>query len=139
MKLSAALSVAGGSETILVVDDEPLIAELVKRILENAGYSVMTAVSGREAVEIYHERGSEIALVILDLIMPEMGGEECLDELLKVDPLVKTLVASGFAIKGETKAFIDKEAKGRVTKPFDMRELLGSVRRVLDGAGESKR
>gem|GEM_PF-3176965 len=126
--------VAGGSETILVVDDEPLIRELAKRILEKAGYSVMTAGSGKEAVETYFQDQSAIALVILDLIMPEMGGKQCLEELLKINPQVKALIASGFAIKGETKTFLDTEAKGNVTKPFNMRDLLRSVRHVLDGA-----
>jgi two-component system cell cycle sensor histidine kinase/response regulator CckA len=122
-----------GIETILVVDDEQLIAGLAKKILERVGYSVITANSGKEALDIYFQRDKEIDLVILDLIMPEMGGEECLRELLKINPQVKTLIATGFAIKGETKNYLDKEAKGRVAKPFNMRELLRSVRHVLDG------
>ncbi|MEJ2719202.1 MAG: response regulator [Deltaproteobacteria bacterium] len=123
----------GGTETILLVDDEELIQELAKRILENSGYRVLTAGSGKQALEIYAEHRSEISLVILDLIMPEMGGKRCLDELLKINPDVKALIASGFAIEGEAKAFFDAKAKGKVSKPFNVRELLRSVRRVLDG------
>jgi len=126
-------AVAGGTETILVVDDEELIRHLAKRILEKSGYSVLTAGSGKEGIEIYARHKSEISLVILDLIMPKMGGKQCLEELLKINPQVKILVASGFAVRGDTKAFLDTEAKGMVPKPFNMRELLRSVRHVLDG------
>jgi len=126
-------AVAGGTETILVVDDEPMIRDLAERILDGSGYSVLTAGSGKEGIEIYAQHKSEISLVILDLIMPEMGGKQCLEELLKINPQVKALIASGFAVKGDTKAFLDTEAKGIVPKPFNMRELLRSVRHVLDG------
>jgi PAS domain S-box-containing protein len=129
-----AAEISGGDETILIVDDEELISSLAKKILEKVGYSVLTASSGKEALEIYSKHKTDIGLVILDLIMPEMSGEECLKELIKLNAQVKALIASGFAIKGETKAYLDKEAKGRVTKPFNMRELLRSVRHVLDGA-----
>ncbi|MEJ2719333.1 MAG: response regulator [Deltaproteobacteria bacterium] len=124
----------GGNETILVVDDEELIRNLAKRILEKAGYSILTAGSGKEALEIYQRDRSNISLVILDLIMPEMGGERCLEELLKVDPEVKALTASGFAVQGEAKTFLDLNAKGTLNKPFRMDELLRSVRDALDGA-----
>ena len=117
-----------------MVDDEPMIRDLAKRILEKSGYSVFTAGSGKEGIEFYAEHESDISLVILDLIMPEMGGKQCLDELLKINPQVKALIASGFAVKGDTKTFLDTEAKGIVPKPFNMRELLRSVRHVLDGA-----
>ncbi len=124
---------AGGSEIILVVDDEPLIAGLAKRLLEKSGYSVITASSGSEALQIYSELQSRIALVILDLIMPEMSGAQCLEELSKINPQVKTLIASGFAVQGDSSTFAETHAKGKVSKPFNRRELLRSVRRVLDG------
>ena len=126
-------AVAGGREKILVVDDEPLIRDLAKRILEKSGYSVLTAGSGKEGIEVYAQHKSDIALVILDLIMPEMGGKQCLEELLTINPQVKAVIASGFAIKGDTKSFSDSGAKGMVSKPFNMRELLRAVRHVLDG------
>ncbi len=123
---------AFGTETVLVVDDEKLIVQLAQRLLERAGYTVLTASSGKEAVHLYAKERSHISLVILDLIMPEMGGKECLEELLKIDPQVKALVASGFAVSGETKTFIDASARGLVSKPFKMRQLLQTVRHVLD-------
>ncbi len=72
----------GGSETILLVDDEEFIRDLGSRILTNAGYKVFTASNGKEALEVYHKQADEIALVILDLIMPEMAGKQCLEGLL---------------------------------------------------------
>ncbi|MFH1115790.1 MAG: response regulator [Pseudomonadota bacterium] len=116
-----------------MVDDEDLIRDLAKRILEKAGYSVMTAACGKEALEVYARHKSDIALVILDLMMPQMGGKQCLEELLKIDPRVKALMASGFAVRGDQKTFLENKAKGMVPKPFHMRELLRGVRHVLDG------
>ncbi len=128
-----ATAVEEGSETILVVDDEELIRDLAKRILEKAGYSVMTASSGREGLEIYAQHKSKIGLVILDLIMPEMGGKQCLEGLLKIDPQAKVVIASGHSLQGDTKSFLDSEVKAIVNKPFNMRDLLRAVRHVLDG------
>ena len=87
----------GRGETLLLVDDEKLVRDLGERILERAGYKVITASNGKEAVELYEKAQSNIALVILDLIMPEMGGEQCLQELIRLDPGAKILVASGYA------------------------------------------
>ncbi|MEW6348589.1 MAG: PAS domain S-box protein [Thermodesulfobacteriota bacterium] len=127
-----ACPLARGGETILVVDDEPLISELAKRILERGGYSVISAVGGHEALEIYKTEEANISMVVLDLIMPGMGGKQCLEELLKINPRVKALIASGFAVDGETRTFLDSKAKGNVAKPFHVGELLRAVRRVLD-------
>jgi len=127
------IAVAGGTETILVVDDEPLIRDLAGRILKKAGYSVLSAGSGKEGIEVYAQHQSDIALVILDLIMPEMGGKQCLEKLLKINPQVKALIPSGFAVDGATREFLDSGPKGMVGKPFNMRELLRAVRHVLDG------
>ena len=79
---------AFGTETILLVDDEPLVRDLGARILTNQGYSVIHAVNGKEAIELFKKERARIDLVILDLIMPEMGGAECLKEILKIDPNV---------------------------------------------------
>ncbi|MEW6348455.1 MAG: PAS domain S-box protein [Thermodesulfobacteriota bacterium] len=126
-----------GPETVLVVDDEPLIRELAKRVLQKAGYSVLTADSGKEAIETYARHSSAISLVVLDLVMPEMGGRQCLDQLLTIDPQVKALIASGFALKGDTKEFLDSKARGVVSKPFTVRELVAAVRRAIDGVPAS--
>ncbi len=84
-------------------------------------------------MEIYEREQAHVSLVILDLIMPGMGGRQCLEELLKRNSQVKVLIASGFSVQGSTKAFLDAASKGMVSKPFKMRELLYTVRRALDG------
>jgi two-component system cell cycle sensor histidine kinase/response regulator CckA len=121
-----------GTETILLVDDEEHVRELGKRVLEKYGYTVLTAASGKQALVVYEKNKDQISLVILDLIMPEMGGRECLERLLKIEPLAKVLIASGYAAEGQTKEGIETGAKGFVGKPFDMRQMLHTVREVLD-------
>jgi PAS domain S-box-containing protein len=123
----------GGSETIFVVDDDDLVRELAKRILSRAGYTVLTAANGREALQIYKKKSRTISLTVLDLIMPEMDGRQCLKALLKQNPGAKVLVASGYSADGPTKAALEGGAKGFVSKPFDMGQLLQTVRKVLDG------
>ncbi len=122
----------GGSETILLVDDEDMIRDLCSRILTKYGYSVITASNGREAFEVYQQRGGEISLVILDLIMPQMGGKQCLETLLRFDPSVKVVIASGYSAKGTAEETLASAARGFVNKPYDIRQVLEVVRSVLD-------
>ena len=123
----------GGSETILLADDEELIRDLGSRILTQAGYRVITAANGRETLEIYRDRREEISLVILNVIMPEMGGAECLPELIRINPDLKTLIASGFSTNGAVSDILQSGARGFVKKPFNLNEMLHTVRKVLDG------
>jgi CheY-like chemotaxis protein len=122
----------GGTETILLVDDEELIRDLGKRILRKAGYTVLTAYNGKEALDLYRSNKGTISLVILDLIMPEMGGKQCLEELLRIDPQVKTLIASGFAANRQTTEALERGARGFVDKPYNMNQVLQVVRELLD-------
>jgi len=122
----------GGSETILLVDDEDMIRDLCSRILTKAGYNVITAFNGKEALELYRERRGKISLVILDLIMPEMGGKQCLQELLQIDASVRVIIASGYSARGPTKDALAAGARGFVNKPYDIRQVLEVVRSVLD-------
>jgi two-component system, cell cycle sensor histidine kinase and response regulator CckA len=122
----------GGSETLLLVDDEELIRDLGSRILIKVGYKVIKASNGKEALRVYQQRSDEISLVILDLIMPEMGGKQCLEGLLSLDPSAKVIIASGYSANGPTKDALAAGAKGFVNKPYDIRQLLEVVRGVLD-------
>ncbi|MCX5872614.1 MAG: PAS domain S-box protein, partial [Deltaproteobacteria bacterium] len=122
----------GGTETILLVDDEETIRDVGRDLLESAGYQVITARTGQEALEIYRAKSDSIALVILDLIMPEMGGKECLEELLKIDPVVKTLICSGLSPNGAAKAALKTGAKGFIGKPYNSAEMLSGIRKILD-------
>ncbi|MGO8880305.1 MAG: PAS domain S-box protein [Desulfomonilaceae bacterium] len=120
-----------GTETILVVEDNIPVAELERTTLEDGGYTVIMATNGQEALDIYEARSSEISLVILDLIMPEMSGKDCLMELVKIDPSVKVLIASGYAPEDELHKEISPLVTGFLHKPFAMVELLTSVRSVV--------
>jgi two-component system, cell cycle sensor histidine kinase and response regulator CckA len=123
---------AFGTETILLVDDEALIIELGKRILSRAGYTVLTASKGKEALEVYRSRRDEISLVILDLIMPEMGGKQCLEEILRIDPEARVLIASGYAAESLPRETTVGGAVGFIRKPYKMEEMLRVIRKVLD-------
>ena len=122
----------GGSETILLVDDEELIRDIGSKTLTRAGYKVFVASNGKEALELYQAHSDEIALVLLDLIMPEMGGEQCLKGLLSLNPSVKVVIASGYSASGPTKDALADGAKGFVNKPYDVRQALEVIREVLD-------
>jgi two-component system, cell cycle sensor histidine kinase and response regulator CckA len=121
-----------GTETILLVDDEQFVRELGERILTNAGYTVLGAGDGLDAREVFRREKDRISLVILDLVMPSMGGQECLKELRKIDPEVKILIASGYAGDTELPESLTADSVGFVSKPFRIRELLRQVRRALD-------
>lgn len=123
---------AFGSETILVVDDEELIRNLGADVLSSIGYTVLTACDGEEALDIYRQEHSRISLVILDLVMPKMGGKQCLEELVKIDPHSRVLIASGYMIDEETRSVLDQKARGIIKKPFNAKELLRNVRSVMD-------
>jgi two-component system cell cycle sensor histidine kinase/response regulator CckA len=123
---------AFGTETILLVDDEDSIRKMGEQFLTEARYKVLTANNGREAVEVYRSNRDEVALVLLDLIMPDIGGKQCLEELLKINSKVKVVIASGYSVNGQARDVMDCGAKGFVSKPYGMRDLLEVVRRVLD-------
>jgi PAS domain S-box-containing protein len=127
----------GGSETILIVDDEELIRDLGARILTRAGYKVLVAANGKKALEIYQARSDEISLVILDLIMPEMGGKQCLEALLTLDPAAKVVIASGYHANDATREALTFGAKGFINKPYDIPQVLAVLRSVLDRKTES--
>lgn len=127
-----AIAPAGGHETILLVDDEQFIRDLAVKILSRAGYKVLTAENGREGLNLFAKERERIALVILDLNMPIMGGKDCLKGLQNIDPRVKALVASGYS-SGVIKFQAEElGAKGFVRKPFRVRQLLRQIRQVLD-------
>ncbi len=122
----------GGTETVLLVDDEEFVRDLGERILAQAGYKVLTAENGQKALEVYQNRKADISLVILDLVMPQMGGKECLEKLLKIDPKTRVIVASGFSPDGPTEGSSEAGARAFIGKPYKGKELLQMVRKVLD-------
>ncbi len=122
-----------GAETIIIVDDEPDIIDIGQNTLEQFGYTVLTARNGEEAVETYSRQGDRIDLVILDLGMPGMGGERCLREILRMNPAVKVLIASGYAATQTVQSILEAGATGFMAKPYRLEDMLKKVREVLDG------
>ncbi len=123
---------AFGTETVLLVDDDDRVLDMVRQMIGMGGYQVLTARNGEEALERYASHKQDIALVILDLNMPGMGGKRCLQELLRINHDAKILVASGYSSNGLA---IDKEgggARGFLNKPYDAKDILTAIRKVLD-------
>ncbi len=125
-----------GTETILLVDDDEAIRNLGVRLLNQFGYKVITADDGKKALEIYQREGDGVSLVILDLIMPVMDGKNCLEEILRINPNAKVVVASGYSDGGSSDGVMVAGAKGFVQKPYNMRQFLTTIREIL---GESPR
>ncbi len=120
-----------GHETILLVDDEEMVLQVGAQMLEAVGYTVLTAKTGKEAIEAYKEKKDGIAMVILDMIMPDFGGGETFEGLKSVDPGVKVLLSSGYTLNGEATKILSQGCQGFLQKPFKVTDLSQKVREVL--------
>ena len=120
-----------GTETILLVDDEQMVVEVTRALLESLGYRVYEAGSGQEAIAVYLEKKKEIDLIILDMIMPGLSGGQTFDRLREIDPQVKVLLSSGYSIEGQAQQIMDKGCKGFLQKPFHLKELSKKTRDAL--------
>jgi two-component system cell cycle sensor histidine kinase/response regulator CckA len=128
-----------GSETILLVDDEQMMLEIGRDLLQTMGYRVITARDGEEAVEVYRGRRGEIDLVLLDIVMPKMGGGQAYDCMKAMNPEVKVLLLSGYSIDGEATQILERGCNGFIQKPFNLEQLSRSVKAVLTGNGLQKK
>jgi len=122
----------GGAETILMVDDEESVRTVMEDLLSQAGYKVLSAASGAEALELFRMHHEQISLVLLDLIMPEMSGRECSKRLFRLNPEVKIVVCSGYTSEARDKDYTVQGAKAFVEKPYEPVSLLDTIRKVLD-------
>ena len=123
---------AGG--TILVVDDEESIRELAERLLRSAGFTVLTAANGAEAVSIFRQHAEEIAAVLLDMTMPGMDGQATFQELRKVRPDVRVILSSGYSEGDAASRFAGKGLAGFIQKPYTYETLMAKLTRVLSPA-----
>ncbi|MGD9212559.1 MAG: PAS domain S-box protein [Desulfobacteraceae bacterium] len=123
-----------GDETILFVDDEETILQIGYQLLTRLGYKVITADSGSQAIDIYQLRQDEVDLVILDMIMPIMNGGKTFDELKKLNPDIRVLLASGYNINDQVKSILNRGCMGFIQKPFNLVALSQKVREVLSKA-----
>ncbi len=109
-----------------------MVRDLAEHMLTTFGYHVIAAPGSESGLRLYREKRNDISLVILDMIMPGMGGRQCLEELLKINPGAKVIIASGYSGDGNVKSLPAAGAKGFINKPFNVREMLTSIRGVLD-------
>jgi CheY-like chemotaxis protein len=124
--------VSKGSEAVLLVDDEDMVIDVGREMLGQMGYKVVVARGGKQALRLYQERRSELDLVILDLIMPDLSGGETYDAVKAIDPEVKVLLSSGYSIDGQAAEIMKRGCDGFIQKPFNMRRLSQKMREILD-------
>jgi CheY-like chemotaxis protein len=124
----------GNGETILVAEDEPPVRTIVARILRRAGYSVLEARDGQQAVDTFKENQHCVALIILDAVMPNMSGSDALTEIRRLAPQIPAVMSSGYSdILASNKELAPSTAF--LGKPYEPDDLLRTVREQLDAAG----
>ena len=121
-----------GKEHILLIDDEEIILDVGQRMLAKLGYEVIIASDGTSALEIFSRNKAGIDLIILDMVMPKMGGGEVFDRLKKIDSQVKVLLASGYSINGQANSILARGCNGFIQKPFNLQSLSQNIRAILD-------
>ena len=124
----------GGGERVLVVDDESTVLDVCARMLGSSGYVVHTARTGAEALEAFADLGGDIDLLLVDVILPDMGGRDVARALLEKDPDLLVLFASGYTEDAIHRHGVLEEGTAFIAKPYSMKDLLATVRDVLDGA-----
>jgi PAS domain S-box-containing protein len=127
----AAAAAPRDTAAILFIDDEEMIVTIGKQMLSALGHKVETAGSGQEALAIYQSDPSRFDLVILDIVMPDIGGGATYDALKRINPQVKVLLSSGYSIDGEASEILKRGGKGFIQKPFDLNELALKIKEIL--------
>ncbi len=125
-------TISKGSETVLLIDDEEVILQVGEPMLESLGYHVMTASDGKMAVDIFRQFSHKIDLVILDAIMPGMGGGDVLSLLKAINPQSRVLLSSGYSISGQVEEILSRGCAGFIQKPFSLEQLSTRLRCIFD-------
>ena len=120
-----------GSGTILIVDDEEMVLNVGARILQKLGYTVLESTNGANALELYKKLQDQIKLVVLDVVMPNMGGGEMYDRLREINPEVKVLLASGYSIDDQAREIMERGCDGFIQKPFSVKTLSDKINEIL--------
>jgi len=120
-----------GDETILLVDDEDIVIEAGEQMLSTLGYNVLVARGGMEALDIFKKNYKRIDMVLLDMVMPDMGGGEAFDRMKNINSGVKVLLSSGYSINGQASDIINRGCNAFIQKPFNLTQLSQKVREVL--------
>lgn len=122
----------GGTETILFIDDEDIIIDVARDMLEILGYKVFVAQNGEEALRIYEQQKDVIDLVIQDMVMPGMNGADIFKAIKKINPDVRVILASGYVMNKQIAAVMEDGCRAFMQKPFRLEDLSARVREVLD-------
>jgi CheY-like chemotaxis protein len=123
-----------GAGTVLLVDDEEMIIEVGQPMIERLGYHVFVASSGEAAIDVVQQRGDDIDLVILDLVMPGMDGGKTYDRIRDLRPAMPVILSSGYSLNGRVSEIMRRGCKGFIQKPFNISELSQLLRKILDEA-----
>lgn len=123
-----------GNETILLVDDEQVIIDVARDMLEILGYRAIVARDGQQAIDIYNSRKDEIALVILDMVMPGLSGADVFQALKAINPKVKVILASGYIMSRQVAAVMEQGCRAFMPKPYRMEDLAETIRAIIDKA-----
>ena len=118
-------------KTILLIDDEEIVRDVGSQMLEAFGYNIYEAGNGKQAIKIFQDKHDEIQLVILDMIMPEMGGKEVFEKIKKIKPDIKVLLSTGYNADSQAAEIMDKGCNGFIQKPFNMKELASKIKEVI--------
>ena len=121
-----------GDETVLLVDDEEVVIDVGVQLLKKLGYNVLEAGSGKEAIRVFSEKSDKVDIVILDMIMPDIGGGEVYDRIKEIDPKVRVLLSSGYSIDGQATDILERGCNGFVQKPFNMKVMSTKIREILN-------
>ena len=124
----------GGTETILIVDDQETIWDFLIEALQKLGYSVLLAEDGEDAVEIYRNNPGEIDLVLLDMVMPRLDGPEAFRRIREIDPKARILLSSGFVSEEDVHELLQAGACGFLPKPHRLPVVCRAIREALDAA-----
>ena len=116
---------------ILVIDDEEIVRDIAAEILNSLGYDVVTAVDGEEEVRMYQEEGGNFDLVVIDMVMPKLGGRDCFRELKKINPDVRAILSTGYGINGKAQEILDEGVMGFIQKPYSIDEFGRIVGQVI--------
>ncbi len=127
----AADSLERGTGTILVVDDEEYILNADKAMLTELGYEVLLANGGREALKVFEANQARIDLLILDLIMPDMGGEAVYDHIKALRPDIRVILSSGYSVEGQAESILEKGCDGFIQKPYNLKQLATKIKEIL--------
>ena len=121
-----------GQGKVMLVDDEEVAVDVGIEMLQKAGFSVVSAMSGKETIDLYRDQGDDIDLVILDMIMPDIGGGEVFDEIKAINPHAKVLLSSGYSIDEKASEILQRGCNGFIQKPFGLEQLIKKIFEIIE-------